>query len=118
MDIGTRIVIVRRSIMVTNDEIRRMLDAKRRGVDIKKEKTQSMSYKTCPKCGAKNPENAIFCVQCGKKLDQKLTVKCPSCGVENAKNAKFCVECGETLNKISETVMKAKLMMQKKIQKL
>jgi len=88
--------------MVTNEEISKMLDAKRRGVHIKKVKTSTMNYKICPSCKSKNPEAAIFCVQCGKKLDIKFTVTCSSCGAENAKNAKFCVECGETLIKTPE----------------
>jgi len=88
--------------VVTNEEISRMLDAKRRGVDVKKEKIESMKYKICPHCKSRNPEKALFCVNCGKKLDQKITVKCPSCGADNAKNAKFCVECGQTLHKKSD----------------
>jgi ribosomal protein L40E len=88
--------------VVTNEEISRMLDAKRRGVDVKKEKIESKNYKICPHCKSRNPEKALFCVNCGKKLDQKITVKCPSCGADNAKSAKFCVECGKTLDKKSE----------------
>jgi ribosomal protein L40E len=88
--------------MVTNEEISKMLDAKRRGINIKKVKTSTINYKICPSCKSKNPKAAIFCVQCGKKLDLKSTVTCSSCGAENSKNAKFCVECGETLNKIPD----------------
>jgi len=86
--------------VVSNEEIKRMLDAKRRGVDIKKEKIRLDNYKVCPNCKTKNPEKALFCVKCGKKLEKKLQVKCPSCGSENPSDSKFCVSCGETLNNV------------------
>ena len=95
--------------MVTNEEIKQMLDAKRKGIDIKKDKIKSENYKICPHCKTKNPEKALFCVHCGRKLDKNLDIQCPSCGIKNAKTAKFCVGCGETLNKeekeISETTV-------------
>lgn len=84
--------------MVSNEEIKRMLEAKRRGINIENEKIKSENYNVCPHCKTKNPEKALFCVNCGKKLEKNLMIKCPSCNTENAKNAKFCVECGETLN--------------------
>ncbi len=95
--------------MVTNEEIKQMLDAKRKGIDIKKDKIKSENYKICPHCKTKNPEKALFCVHCGRKLDKNLDIQCPSCGIKNAKTAKFCVGCGETLKKeekeISETTV-------------
>ncbi|MFY9639141.1 MAG: zinc-ribbon domain-containing protein [Methanobacterium sp.] len=87
--------------MVSNEEIKRMLEAKRRGIDIKTEKIKSENFKECPHCKTKNPEKALFCVHCGKKLEKNLKVKCPSCDTENLEDAKFCVSCGETLNKIT-----------------
>lgn len=83
--------------MVSNDEIKRMLDAKRRGLDTKNLNAKSVNYHICPHCRFKNPEKAIFCVKCGKKLEKNVNIKCNSCGAENAKTAKFCVECGENL---------------------
>nr|WP_255590990.1 zinc ribbon domain-containing protein [Methanobacterium spitsbergense] len=76
-----------------------MLDAKRKGINIKKDKIKSENYKICPHCKTKNPEKALFCVHCGRKLDKNLDIQCPSCGIKNAKTAKFCVGCGETLKK-------------------
>lgn len=85
--------------MVSNNEIKRMLDAKRRGINIDNVKTPSEKNKICSKCKSKNPEKALFCVNCGNKLDQNLEIKCPSCGKENLNNAKYCVGCGERLSK-------------------
>ncbi len=94
--------------MVSNEEIKQMLDAKRKGINIKNDKIKSENYKICPHCKTKNPEKALFCVHCGRKLDKNLEIQCPSCGINNAKTSKFCVGCGERLEKeeskeISET---------------
>ncbi len=75
-----------------------MLEAKRKGINIENEKIKSKNYKVCPNCKSKNPEKALFCVNCGKKLEKDLMIKCPSCNTENAEKAKFCVKCGEPLN--------------------
>jgi len=83
--------------VVSNEEIKRMLEAKRRGVNINKSDNQSENYKICPYCKSKNPEKSIFCVKCGKKLDKNFSIKCPSCETMNAKDAKFCVQCGKNL---------------------
>ena len=83
--------------MVSNEEIKRMLDAKRRGLNTKNLNEKSVNYHICPHCRFKNPEKAIFCVKCGKKLEKNVKIKCDSCGAENAKTAKFCVECGKDL---------------------
>lgn len=95
--------------MVSNEEIKRMLEARRKGIDIKKEKANTANYKICPNCKTKNPEKALFCVKCGNKMDKDVKVECPSCGTPNQSDAKFCVECGETLKKetsTAETVQK------------
>jgi hypothetical protein len=42
--------------MVSNEEIRRMLESKRMGVDVTKEKIKSENYKVCPNCKTHNPE--------------------------------------------------------------
>ena len=84
--------------MVSNEEIKRMLEAKRKGINIENEKIKSKNYKVCPNCKSKNPEKALFCVNCGNKLEKDLMIKCPSCNTENAENAKFCVKCGKPLN--------------------
>ena len=57
--------------------------------------TPAADNKFCPSCGASNPRNAKFCVDCGEKLQQKG--KCPSCGAEISGKSKFCPECGEKI---------------------
>ncbi len=58
---------------------------------------KTTAEKFCPSCGATNPKNAKFCVECGGKLAVKG--KCPKCGAEVSSKAKFCPECGEKLSK-------------------
>jgi predicted amidophosphoribosyltransferase len=84
--------------VVSNEEIKRMLEAKRRGVNIEYDQNKPEHYKICSQCKTKNPEKAIFCVNCRCKLDKNMNIKCPSCGTENTINAKFCVGCGKKLD--------------------
>ena len=84
--------------MVSNEEIKRMLDAKRHGVNIEHDQNKLEHYTICSQCKTKNPEKAIYCVNCGYKLDKNLSIKCPVCGTENTINAKFCVGCGKKLD--------------------
>ena len=46
----------------------------------------------CKACGTVNKDDAIFCKQCGVRLDGKKI--CKSCGAENDLDAKFCNKCG------------------------
>ena len=89
--------------MVSNEQIKQMLEAKRKGIKIENNQNKPEHYKVCPQCKTKNPTNAIFCVNCGNKLDKNLNIKCPSCGTENTKNAKFCVGCGKKIDQPIET---------------
>lgn len=50
----------------------------------------------CTKCGAKLPERAKFCLECGEKVASSGasdTITCPECGKTVVKG-KFCPECG------------------------
>jgi hypothetical protein len=49
----------------------------------------------CPHCQSDNPEEAKFCVKCGKSLLIELT--CPNCGETNPPGSLFCKECGHAL---------------------
>ena len=54
----------------------------------------------CPKCGAKLPEGAKFCLECGAKVEilGANEILCPACG-KKTQNGKFCMECGASLVK-------------------
>ena len=46
----------------------------------------------CINCGAPNPEDAIFCKKCGKRLDGMAV--CPACGKLTPADGDFCINCG------------------------
>jgi uncharacterized membrane protein YvbJ len=58
--------------------------------------------KKCNKCGTVNSKDAIFCENCGTKLDESLLTEkkkeCKNCGYLNEENAAFCEDCGSSLN--------------------
>jgi len=68
--------------MVSSEEIRRRLEAKRRGETFSevKKTPPSASTKTCPECKTSNPESAKFCVGCGAPLAREVTPTTPSEG--------------------------------------
>jgi class 3 adenylate cyclase/tetratricopeptide (TPR) repeat protein len=47
----------------------------------------------CPRCQQENPPDALFCQECGVRLE----VPCPGCGTGNLPSAKFCNRCGQGL---------------------
>jgi RNA-directed DNA polymerase len=47
----------------------------------------------CPACHHNNPNDAVFCMKCGKKLQKE----CIHCGAELPENALFCIKCGKKL---------------------
>ena len=52
----------------------------------------------CPKCQFENPEDSLFCGECGSSLE----VTCPNCGAKPPPNFKFCNECGYNLTEPAE----------------
>ena len=40
----------------------------------------------CPRCQRENPADAVFCQECGSRLEGA----CPGCGTANRFDAKFC----------------------------
>jgi class 3 adenylate cyclase/tetratricopeptide (TPR) repeat protein len=48
----------------------------------------------CPRCQHENPSDAVFCQECGGRLE----AACPSCGTSNQLGAKFCKKCGQRLS--------------------
>ncbi len=63
------------------------------------------SFRRCPVCGAKLPETASFCEECGnpiaagkKEKPRKAPRFCPTCGNELRPDAKYCGRCGEKVD--------------------
>jgi len=56
----------------------------------------------CPPCQHENPGDAVFCQECGTRLE----AACPSCGTPNQLGAKFCKKCGQRLRQ-TETAQAA-----------
>lgn len=48
----------------------------------------------CSTCHYNNPQDALFCMKCGGKLQRE----CPACGAELPENALFCLKCGIKLS--------------------
>ena len=57
---------------------------------------------TCPRCQHENPGDAVFCQECGTRLE----AACPSCSTPNQLGAKFCKKCGQRLS-LTETAQAA-----------
>jgi len=107
--------------MVSNEEIKRRLELRRKGLDpdkntfnadaeVYKPPLKSEPKKTikCPECGTMNLDSSKFCINCGHELKKKekevivdepefSPVVCPECGKENAESSKFCIGCGKNL---------------------
>ena len=47
----------------------------------------------CPQCRHENPDDAKFCLECGRRL----ALSCAACGTELPVGAKFCKECGQAV---------------------
>ena len=58
---------------------------------------QADAARTCPSCGAVNPEGVKFCQECGTKIGAPAKTFCGECGAENPAGTKFCGSCGAKL---------------------
>ena len=50
----------------------------------------------CGYCGTENPERAVFCKHCGRRLDGMAL--CGACGGLTPADGEFCVNCGSNRN--------------------
>ncbi len=50
----------------------------------------------CKKCGTPSVDGAVFCSNCGARLDNKKP--CPACGKIIEETAAFCIYCGKRLD--------------------
>jgi len=63
-----------------------------------RESVPKKEVKTCPNCGTENDNDAIFCMECGMKLDISNDVNfCIHCGTEVVPGARFCMNCGKLI---------------------
>ena len=46
----------------------------------------------CKNCGAENPEGAVYCHNCGSRMDGMRA--CLSCGSLMSPDYEFCTACG------------------------
>jgi DNA-directed RNA polymerase subunit RPC12/RpoP len=59
----------------------------------------------CPACNKEFPPDAVFCPDCGNRLEEEkiakevTSLKCSSCGKEFPSDAVFCTHCGTRLEK-------------------
>ena len=56
----------------------------------------------CPECQFDNREGAMFCIECGTKLE----INCSKCSHLNPPASKFCEACGSKLNLIPDQAPK------------
>ena len=54
----------------------------------------------CQKCGAELEEGALFCKDCGAKVEFQKIRFCRDCGAEIVEGSRFCSKCGADLRAI------------------
>jgi class 3 adenylate cyclase/tetratricopeptide (TPR) repeat protein len=67
----------------------------------------------CPECQFDNREGAIFCIECGTKLE----INCSKCRHLNPPASKFCEACGSKLNLLPDQAPK-ELSFDEKLEKI
>ncbi len=52
----------------------------------------------CQKCSFENREEAVFCLECGERLE----FQCPHCGKELTKDETFCWHCENDISELKD----------------
>lgn len=60
---------------------------------------------TCKHCNTENPDSAVFCGMCGKRLDGNVV--CPHCGNLMPEEMNYCYACGARLKAAAQPVQPA-----------
>lgn len=65
--------------------------------DTESQTNSNRSVWTCPRCGTRNNENEMKCVNCytRKPVVEEQGWTCPKCHANNETRANFCLNCGE-----------------------
>ena len=50
----------------------------------------------CNYCKAENADDAVYCGNCGKRIDGKI--QCPNCGEYSDPTETFCMKCGTRID--------------------
>src|SRR5262245_8722573 len=59
----------------------------------------------CSKCNAENLPDALFCNECGTRME----LVCSSCGISNPSGSKFCRRCGSKFSASGTSAIKSKV---------
>lgn len=82
---------------IAKDVANYMLDGTRdelvKTVDALKGNQTASKVNVCARCGAENPEDALYCSRCGSKI----VLQCPYCGKQIDDGASFCSYCGKRI---------------------
>lgn len=70
--------------------------------DYKKQIIELKGIGSCPNCGAEVTNGAMFCNNCGTKLNEEVVKSesekiCPQCGMKVNESDLFCNSCGNKL---------------------
>ena len=66
--------------------------------ELKQQIREIEGFKKCPNCGSDVPVDALFCNQCGSKIEKEAepeaVKQCPNCGKDLTSDSVFCSNCG------------------------
>lgn len=64
--------------------------------DIIEKKKGEKLMRQCNYCKAENADDAVYCGNCGKRIDGKI--QCPNCGEYSDPTETFCTKCGTRID--------------------